>query len=282
MAGLRLAATEGFVKPYLTLGARLFQNTGSMGTEMDHHAPDTPSASAVRRTMAILECLDSSRRGLNISEVSRKLEIPKSSAHVLMVTLERLGYIRRAANSRDFRLGLKTYALGQRMAKMLSISDLALPHMQLLASETGLSAHLAVLDHDQAVFIQKAGAGSLVQLDTYVGGRADLHSTALGKIILAFGPSESTKHILSKQVFARYTPKTFRRLGHAIDDEEEELGIRCVAVPLLRRGCLFVAALSLSGTVAQMPFRGMDTMLARIAQCAAAITAENMPIPPLW
>lgn len=266
-----------------------------MGTEMDHHAPDTPSASAVRRTMAILECLDSSRRGLNISEVSRKLEIPKSSAHVLMVTLERLGYIRRAANSRDFRLGLKTYALGQRMAKMLSISDLALPHMQLLASETGLSAHLAVLDHDQAVFIQKAGAGSLVQLDTYVGGRADLHSTALGKIILAFGPSESTKHILSKQVFARYTPKTLisgealareisriRRLGHAIDDEEEELGIRCVAVPLLRRGCLFVAALSLSGTVAQMPFRGMDTMLARIAQCAAAITAENMPIPPLW
>ena len=244
--------------------------------------------------MAILECLDNSRRGLNISELSRRLEIPKSSAHVLMVTLERLGYIRRAANGRDFCLGLKTYALGQRMAKMLSVSDLALPYMQRLASDTGLSAHLAVLDHDQAVFIQKASAGNLVQFDTYVGRRADLHCTALGKAILAFSPPQSTKPVLSKHVFSRYTPKTItsadalfrellrvRRLGYAIDDEEEELGSRCVAVPLIHQGC-FVAALSVAGTVAQVPFRGVDALLARLKHTADAITAEDLPMPPLW
>jgi DNA-binding IclR family transcriptional regulator len=244
--------------------------------------------------MAILECLDNSRRELNVSELSRKLEIPKSSAHVLMVTLERLGYVRRAANGRDFSLGLKTYALGQRMAKMLSVSDLALPHMQRLAAETGLSTHLAVLDHDQAVFIQKACANNLVQFDTYVGRRADLHCTALGKAILAFSPPESTRPILSKKVFSCYTPKTItsgdvlfrelsrvRRLGYAIDDEEEELGARCVAVPLIHRGC-FMAALSLSGTVTQIPFRTAGTLLTRLKQCAGAITAEEIPLPPLW
>lgn len=260
----------------------------------DPHAPDTPSASAVERTMAILECLDSSRRGLNISEVSRKLAIPKSSAHVLMVTLERLGYVRRAENGRDYCLGLKTYALGQRMVKLLSVSDLALPHMQRLATETGLSSHLAVLDHDQAVFIQKAGANGLVQFDTYVGRRADLHCTALGKAILAFSPPESIRPILSKKVFSCYTPNTItskdalsrelsrvRRLGYAIDDEEEELGARCVAVPLIHQGC-FVAALSLSGTVPQIPLCTVDRLLARLKQCAGMITAEGIPMPPLW
>jgi len=278
----------------LTLAREVFQNTGSMALATDPHAPDTPSAAAVTRTMAILECLDNSRRGLNISEVSRKLAIPKSSVHVLLVTLERLGYVRRAENSRDYCLGLKTYALGQRMAKLLSVSDLALPHMQRLAAETSLSAHLAVLDHDQAVFIQKAGANNVVQFDTYVGRRADLHCTALGKAILAFSRPESIRTILTKKVFSRYTPKTItsgdvlarelarvRRLGYAIDDEEEELGVRCVAVPLIHQSC-FVAALSLSGTVPQIPLGTVDTLLARLKQCAGMITSEDIPMPPLW
>ena len=63
---------------------------------------ETPTASSVVRALAILECLDNARRGLNISEVSRRLAIPKSSTHVLMITMERLGYIRRCPNNRDF------------------------------------------------------------------------------------------------------------------------------------------------------------------------------------
>jgi IclR family acetate operon transcriptional repressor len=166
--------------------------------------------------------------------------------------------------------------------------------MQRLAAETSLSAHLAVLDHDQAVFIQKAGANNVVQFDTYVGRRADLHCTALGKAILAFSRPESIRTILTKKVFSRYTPKTItsgdvlarelarvRRLGYAIDDEEEELGVRCVAVPLIHQSC-FVAALSLSGTVPQIPLGTVDTLLARLKQCAGMITSEDIPMPPLW
>ncbi len=244
--------------------------------------------------MAILECLDNSRRSMSISEVSRRLEIPKSSVHVLMVTLERLGYIRRVPNGRGYCVGLKTYALGQRMVKMLSVSELALPPMQQLSAETGLNAHLAVLDHDQAVYIQKAGASSQVQFDTYVGRRCDLHCTALGKTILAFGLVESTKPILAKKVFSRYTPKTLtsgdalakelsrvRRLGYAVDDEEEELGARCVAVPIVHQG-RFTAALSLSGTVNQVPFRSLGTLVAQLKRCAHAISAAGVPLPPLW
>jgi DNA-binding IclR family transcriptional regulator len=262
---------------------------------IEAHAPDTPSASAVQRTMAILECLDTSRRGLNISEVSRKLAVPKSSVHVLMVTLERLGYIRRAVNGRDFCLALKTYALGQRMAKMVSVSDIALPHMERFANEARLTTNLAVLDHDQGVFIQKSEPPNGVRFDTYVGRRMDLHCTSLGKIILAFSSAESTQHIFVKTVFTRYTPKTIttvqalkkeisrvRRLGYAIDDEEEVLGARCVAVPVLHESIRFIAALSVSGTVDQIPLRTVDSIVASLRQTAAGIAAENIPLPSLW
>jgi IclR family KDG regulon transcriptional repressor len=263
-----------------------------MPTLLNPHAHETPSSKAVERTMEILESLDSSKRGLSVSEISRKLGMPKSSAHVLMVTLERLGYIRRASNGRHFSLGLKTYALGQRMAKSISVSDVALLHMQALVDDMKLTAHLAILDHDQGVYIQKVEPPGLIKFDTYVGRRMDLHCTALGKVILAFDASEEARHILSKKVFARYTPKTItsqrilrgevgrvRRLGYAIDNEEEELGARCVAVPVLHEGIRFLAALSLSGTVSQVPLQSIESSVARLEHCAAAIAADNAVIP---
>ena len=266
-----------------------------MNPAHENHAPDTPSATAVERTMAILECLDTSRRGLNISEVGRRLGIPKSSAHVLMVTLARLGYVQYAPNGRDFCLALKTYALGQKMARMISVSEIALPHMRALAEDLRLSAHLAVLDHAQGVFIQKAEPEEGPHLDTYVGRRMDLHCTALGKVILAFSPAESTRHIFAKSAFMRYTPRTIvtaqalrkeigrvRRQGFALDDEEEELGMRCVAVPVMHEGIRFLAALSVSGTLAQVPPRSVDGFCARLQRAVEAIVAEPVPLPPLW
>jgi DNA-binding IclR family transcriptional regulator len=263
--------------------------------QAETHAPSVSSAKAVERTMAILECLDSSRRGLNVSELSRRIRIPKSSAHVLLITLERLGYVRRAENGRDFRLSLKTYALGQRMVRALSLADVALPPMQALAMEARATVHLAILDHDQGVYIQKAQAPGLIQFDTYLGRRMDLHCTALGKVILAFSPPGQTAHIFAKRVFARYTPNTIvspsalrrevarvRKAGYALDDEEEEIGVRCVAVPVLREPGIFLAALSLSGTLSQIPLRSVETQVARLRKCAATIAAGPVALPPLF
>ena len=75
------------------------------------------NASSVERALAILECLDSSRRGLNNGELGRKLGIPKSSAHVIMLTLERLGYVRKKDDSLHYSLGLKAYGLGRGLMK---------------------------------------------------------------------------------------------------------------------------------------------------------------------
>src|SRR5438874_5563157 len=91
-----------------------------------------PNATAVERALAILDCLDSSKRGLNISELSRSLGIPKSSTHVIVITLERLGYLERKPASLNYNLGLKAYGLGRGMMKNLSVAEIALPNLRVL------------------------------------------------------------------------------------------------------------------------------------------------------
>lgn len=250
--------------------------------------PGVPNATAVERSLAILECLDGSRRGLNISEISRKLGIPKSSTHVIILTLERLGYVQKRPDTLNYALGLKAYGLGQGMMRNLSIAEVALPHMRVLVDQLRLPAHLAVPDGEQGVYIQKVDAPGLIKIDTYVGRRMDLHCTGVGKILLAFGPPEVQERTLAKQAYIRHTRNTIpssrllereiqkvRKQGYAIDDEEEELAVRCVGVPVFNATGRFVAALSVTGTTAQVPLTDIEAIAARLRATASAIFARS-------
>jgi DNA-binding IclR family transcriptional regulator len=254
--------------------------------------PAVSNAASVERALAILECLDSSRRGLNISEISRKLRIPKSSAHVIVVTLERLGYVQRREATLNYVLGLKAYGLGLGMMKSLSLAEAALPHMRALSHQIHLPSHLAAPDGEQGVYIQKVDTPGLIKIDTYVGRRMDLHCTGVGKILVSFGPQEFQDRFLNKQVFVRYTRNTItssrvmrrelmkvRKLGYAIDDEEEELGVRCVAVPVHQHG-RFVAALSVTGTTNQLPLDSIDDIAQRLRRTAVMISSAPIPGVP--
>lgn len=246
--------------------------------------PATPTAGAVKRALSILECLDSSRRGLNIAEMSRRLGIPKSSAHVIVLTLERLGYVEREPSGLHYSLGLKAYILGQGIIKTLQLADSALPHMRELSESLKLTAHLAVPDKDQGVFIQKIDTPGRTKLDTYVGRRMDLHCTGVGKTILAFGPADIRDRALAKPVYMRHTENTItspnallrelkkvRKIGYAVDDEEEELGIRCAAVPVFNGSSKFIAALSVTGTTYQIPLDSLDTVVKVLKETADRI-----------
>jgi DNA-binding IclR family transcriptional regulator len=250
--------------------------------------PGGEKLSAVERALLILETLDSSRRGLNISELSRRLGLPKSSTHVIVLTLEKLGYVQKRAGTLHYSLGLKAYALGHSMTKNVSISELALPHMRALAEQVHLSVQMAVLDGEQCVCIQKVEAPGLIKIDTYIGRRMDMHCTAVGKVILAFGPEDVLQRMLSKQVYIRHTRNTItspkliqrdvqriRKLGYAVDDEEEEPGVRCVAVPVYHANGAFAAGLSVNGTISQIPMTLIESMAAHLRKSAAAFNASE-------
>jgi DNA-binding IclR family transcriptional regulator len=246
-----------------------------------------PNAAAVERAFAILELLDSSKRGWNISEMSRKLSIPKSTTHVLVLTLERLGYIRRHRSSRRYQLSLKIFGLGRDVLRTMPLPELSLPHLRWLVEETKLTAHLGILERNHVVFIQKVDGPGMIKFDTYIGKRSELHCTSLGKSLLAYQSEELLQGLLSHYSFHRFTDKTIasweafrkelsktRQLGYSMDDEEEELGVRCLASPILTSSGETLAAISVTGTTSQIQAQDVKKVGALVRQAAARIAAS--------
>ncbi|HYO81122.1 MAG TPA: IclR family transcriptional regulator [Bryobacteraceae bacterium] len=245
------------------------------------------SVNSVARAMHILEMLDTSTRGMNISEISRRLGIPKSTTHLIVLTLEDLGYLTKSSRNL-YQLSLKAYTLGRERMQGLSLPSIALPTMKSLAADTGLTVHLSVLEKYQAVIVQKVhGASS--RFDTFVGKRISLHCTATGKVLLAHASAGTQKQVLSKTVFMRHTRHTLtstaqlesaleavRQTGYAVDDEEEELAVRCVAVPVTAAANDCIAALSVSGTVEEIPLDGCGRLVLALQQAASAIVRVLM------
>jgi DNA-binding IclR family transcriptional regulator len=249
-------------------------------------ASKTPSAGSVERAFTILELLNSSRRGWNISEMSRKLGIPKSTTHVLVSTLDQLGYIKQYQSSRRFQLSPKMFGLGRKALDATPLPEIALPYMRWLVQETKLTAHLGILEKRQVVFIQKVDGPGIIKFDTYVGKCSELHCTGLGKSLAAFQPEETLQALLASYPFNRFTKKTIatqagflaelarvRQLGYSIDDEEEELGIRCIAAPIISRSGI-VGAVSVTGTISQLRMEDVDHVVALTKQAALRIASN--------
>jgi DNA-binding IclR family transcriptional regulator len=251
----------------------------------------TSSVPSVERALAILELLDRSPRQWNISDISRRLGIPKSTAHTVVLTLERLGYLTQEPNSRAYRLGLKSYCLGHGTTRGLALEQIARTEMEWIARVTELTVHMAVLDGDQAVYVQKIESRDPVSFDTYIGKRTNLHCTAFGKVLLAWSRPDVLRRFLSKGCFARYTTNTIttveslreelrnvRARRYAVDDEEEQLGIRCVAVPILDPTGIATAALGVTATLHQLPSARYERVAAALRTAAANIIPADTPL----
>ena len=130
---------------------------------------ESPSI-AVHRALGMLEAISKSGAGLSNSELSRKLKVPKSSTSYILRALEDGGYVRREADGK-YRLGLALLSLSSRAMESLDVRQVALPILQHLVERSGLTAHLAVLDHGQAVYIAKADAPGFIKMNTWPGRR---------------------------------------------------------------------------------------------------------------
>src|ERR1700686_2686096 len=208
-------------------------------------ASETNPATAVERALNILEAAADRREGLTNSEISQKLAIPKSSASYILRALERRGYLRRDADTGRYRLGLKILSLGGDARANLDLAEVTLPFMQALQERIHLTVHLAVLDQGEAVYIEKVEAPGFFKVNTWIGRRMYLHSTSVGKCLLAGLPRGEVEAIVRQQGMKKRTPKTIitmsrlfadlelvREQGYAVDDEENSLGARCLGAPI--------------------------------------------------
>lgn len=175
------------------------------------------------------------------------------------------GYLRREAGTGKYRLGLKVLSLSRGVQAGTDVKDVAAPALKRLVERTNLTAHLAVLDRGEAVYVDKVEPHTFVKMDTWVGRRMPVNSTGVGKALVAHLADHDLEAILNERGFAKRTaktitsrPKFFRELqkvrerGYAVDDEENSIGARCVAAPVFDNFGRAVAAIGLTGTSTQI------------------------------
>src|SRR5215469_8300357 len=248
---------------------------------------ETNPVTAVERALNILEAAANRRDGLTNSEISHKLGIPKSSASYILRTLDRRGYLRRDTETGRYRLGLKILSLGGDARANLDLAELALPFMRGLSDRIHLTIHLAVLDQGEAVYIEKIEAPGFFKVNTWVGRRMFLHSTSVGKCLLGWLPKQEVETLLRQQGMKKRTPKTIttiarlsaeleqvRQQGHAIDDEENSLGARCLAAPIFDPMGSVIAALGVSGTLTQMDEESIVRIVEALKETARRISRQ--------
>jgi DNA-binding IclR family transcriptional regulator len=245
------------------------------------------SVPAVQRALTMLEFLAQSKRGFSVSEISRKLGLPKSSTHLILGTLEARGFLQKSTQTGRYGFGLKLVSLSRNALENLDLREEARPFLQALGQSTGLGVHMAVLDRNEAVIIEKVEAPGLLKFATWIGRRLDINCTGVGKALIAFLSEDEFGEQIRTKGFARHNENTItsvarlkrelaqvRERGYAVDDEEDEIGVRCIGAPIFGDSSRTVAAISVAGTTHQIPLERVPALAAMVKQTAAAISSR--------
>jgi DNA-binding IclR family transcriptional regulator len=202
------------------------------------------------------------------------------------MVLERHRMVERTPNGK-FRLGLRLFDFGNRSIEQYDLRDRAQPHLRRLVAETEETAHLCILEQARVIYIDKIEPARAVRMITRIGTSNPVYCTSVGKAILAFLPEERAADVMRRIRFERFTHRTIatlealraemektRRRGYAVDDEELEEGLRCIAVPLLDAQRLPVAAVSVSGPSFRVTAQKLPSIANHLLQCVRGISVD--------
>jgi DNA-binding IclR family transcriptional regulator len=245
------------------------------------------SVPSIERALSVLECLARAKRGFSLSEIGRRLRIPKSSAHLILSTLERRGFLQRNTKTNRYCFGLQLVSLSRSALENLDLREEAKPFLCSLMQESGFTVHMAVLERDEAVIIEKVEAPGLVRLASWVGRRLDVNCSGVGKALLAFLPDDELDCLLRTKDFARHNSRTIisttilrrelilvRQAGYALDNEEDEPGVRCIGAPVFDEKGKAVAAISIAGVASQIGIDRVPVLARLVTRAAGRISAR--------
>lgn len=218
---------------------------------------------AIEKGCKILDLLSKRHGNYSLREISATLKLPKPTVHRILNTLCSLGYVLQNPESKNYFLGFRLVELGQAVLNRIDFRKEAQPFLNNLADSVQETVHLAQLDDGKIVYldkIEKIGGPTGLRMASRIGARNYAHSSAMGKVLLAFAPDPKRNEIVTQKGLPKLTENTItnwnnlqkhlkqvRYKGYAIDDEENEQGIRCVAAPVKDYTGEVIAAISISG-----------------------------------
>jgi DNA-binding IclR family transcriptional regulator len=236
-------------------------NTGRIGRAdgTDRGERDDKGVQSIERVLDIIETLSTEQNGLGVTELSRRIDLHKSTTHRLLSTLARRGYVAKRADS-SYQIGLKLIEAVSCYINSLELQTEARPYVAQITSELGLTSHLGVLEGDQVVYIERMDVFSGIKLYSQIGLRMPAYCSSLGKCLLSGFSKDELKRVLANCSFTGFTPNTLtsfdalyadlkqiRARGFAIDNLEYSLNNRCIGAPIFDYRGEIIAAISASG-----------------------------------
>jgi IclR family transcriptional regulator, KDG regulon repressor len=220
---------------------------------------------SVSRALDIINLVSLKKDGLGVTEISNQMDINKSSVYRILSTLVKYGYIDQDQETGRYKLGYRFLEISSKLLESIDLRSEARPYLQELEKETNEVIHLVVYDQGEVVYIEKLEGNETLRMHSKVGKRAPMHCTSVGKAILAHLPKNDVLDILERKGLPLHTEHTItdeeeflqelhkiKQKGYALDLEENEYGIRCIAVPIFDHLGKVVAAVSISGPTIRM------------------------------
>lgn len=245
-----------------------------------------PGMQTVDRALQVLLTIGHSKaRGLSLAEVARRLDVNKATVHRLVQTLLARDFIRLDSETEKYFLGAACLRLSEMMIESLDLRDQADATLRRLAAATSETVHLGVLDGPNVVYIEKVESSHSVRMFSRVGGTMPAFSTAIGKALLAQLDSEDLHKRLPEALVSHSERtinidsliaelETTRQRGWAIDDEENEAGIGCIAAPIFDHRGRAVASLSVAGPSTRMSRDRMLELAPLVTEAATEVSQQ--------
>jgi IclR family acetate operon transcriptional repressor len=254
--------------------------------------PSKPGAStgqvqSLTRGLSILEALGKAEGGLTLTDIAHRVALAPSTAHRLLSTLEKMGYVYQAGDLGLWYVGLQAFAVGTTFLSNRDFVAQSHPYMRRLMEQSGETANLGILDGTEAVFIDQVQCREMMRTIVKLGSRVPLHASGVGKAIFASLPDEQIDAILKVKGLPRITDNTItspetmwasvrviRQRGWSFDDEEHAAGTRCVASPIYDEHAEVLGAISLAGPSSRLPDPRIKQLGPLVAHTAEEITKK--------
>ncbi|WP_158817788.1 IclR family transcriptional regulator [Methylocapsa sp. S129] len=280
-------------------GKRAARESGFSGEQAETPAPDggalrhkrtaerTGGVQSLRRALSILKVIAAAGDGVTLTEIARATDLASSTVHRLLTTLQQDRFIQFKSAGARWVIGVDAFTVGSAFLGVRDIARGARPLLRRLMEQSGETANLAVLSEDMAVYMEQVESLQTVRAICKPGGRVVLHSTSLGKSMLAAMRPEEVNRILNTKGMTRFTRKTIdtpagmashlsevRAAGYAVDDEEYSVGLRCVAAAVLNEHGDPIGAISVSGPAIRVARERLPQIGSLVRAIASELTLE--------
>ena len=241
----------------------------------------------IDRAAQILDCFGFDHQELSVSEIGAKAGLHRSTAHRILMALEYNDLIKQNPSTGKYHLGIKLFKLGHQAVSQLNLREICRPFLSRLMNDTKETIHLVVLDDDQVLYLDKVEGPHALRMPSRVGRYIPTYCTSLGKAMLSCLDDQEVKSILRRQTLKPHTENTVkninqlladlrsvRKRGYAVDNEEIEIGLRCVGAPLRDYTGGMVGAISVAAPSARLSEKNTPVIGRMVIAIAAEISEQ--------